>query len=219
VWSRDGRIAFRRQAGGKDDGVYIVDTKDNSKNQLVYQGAPTVSSWSQDGKYLLLTSQPGRINLLPLSGEQKLIPIGSPHGRSFAGRISPKNKFIAFTSDQNGRPEIWVQPMPPDTGQTLPVSFGGGGNPRWRQDGKELFFVSVGLDSIMRIMAMDVRGDGSFSKPRALFEIKDADPNDVGDYDVSADGQRFLIYMDPKGTEDVPITVILNWWAELRQQP
>jgi Tol biopolymer transport system component len=223
VWSTDGRIAFHRLAGGKHDGIYIVDTKDSSKNQPVQELAATdVNSWSPDGKYLLLTSRPGRMSLLPLSGDQKPIPVGSPHGRSFGGRFSPNNKFIAFASDsdQSGQPEIYIQPMPPGTGPTQPVSFGGGGSPRWRRDGKELFFVSRGPDSsIMRVMAVDVRADGSFSTPHRLFEIKDADPIDVGAYDVSPDGQKFLIHMDPKPPQDAPITVVLNWWAGLPQQP
>jgi Tol biopolymer transport system component len=217
VWSPDGRIAFSRFAGGKDSGVFVVDTKNNFKSQLVQKAPDSVDSWSPDGKYLLLGRQ-GHMSLLPLSGDQKPIEVGSPHGRSLGGRISPNNKFIAFTSDQNGRPEISVQPMPPNTGQTLQVSFGGGSNPRWRQDGKELFFVSMGPNSIMRIMAVDVRADGSFTMSHLLFEIKDADPN-IAYYDVSPDGKQFLIYMDSKGAQDVPISVVLNWWAELRQQP
>jgi len=123
-------------------------------------------------------------------------------------------KFIAFTSDEGGQDEIYVQPMPPDTGKTHQVSFGGGSNPRWRRDGKELFFVSRGS-----IMAVDVGADGTFSAPHPLFEIKDAAPTDPTDYDVRPDGQQFLVYMDPKGAKDVPITVVLNWWARLPQQP
>jgi Tol biopolymer transport system component len=213
VWSRDSRIAFSRFSAG-DSAVYIVDMKDNSKRPFVLKGGATVNSWSTDGKYLLLRSQ-GRLSLLPLTGDQKPIPVGSSNGRSSGGRFSPDSKFIAFTSDDGGRDEIYVQPMPPAAGRPKPVSFGGGSNPRWSGDGKELFFVS--LNSFM--MAVDVRADGSFSVPRPLFEIKDAPPARVAEYDVRGDGKQFLIYMDPKGAQDVPITVVLNWWAELQQKP
>jgi Tol biopolymer transport system component len=213
VWSPDSRIAFSRFSGG-NTGVYIADMKDNSKNQTVLKGPDTVNSWSTDGKYLLLRSQ-GGLSLLPLTGDHTPIPVGSSNGRSSGGRFSPDRKFIAFTSDDGGRDEIYVQPMPPGTGRPQLVSFGGGSNPRWRGDGKELFFVS--LNSMM--MAVDVRADGSFSVPHPLFEIKDAAPTGVAEYDVRGDGKQFLIYMDPKGAQDVPITVVLNWWAGLRQQP
>jgi dipeptidyl aminopeptidase/acylaminoacyl peptidase len=209
---------FQGREAGKAAGIYVVDTKDNSKNQLVREGSDIVNSWSADGKYLLLRSQDRRMSLLPLAGDRKPIPVGSPNGRSSGGRLSPDGKFIAFTSDESGRNEIYVQPMPPGTGQ-IKVSIGGGSNPRWRRDGKELFFVSDGGS----IMAADVMPGPAFSPglPHRLFEIKDAGlpAAFVSEYDVRPDGQRFLIYLAQKTTQDAPITVVLNWWAGLRQQP
>jgi Tol biopolymer transport system component len=209
VWSPDGdgRIAFRRI--GKDTGVYIVDRKDNSKIQLVQKDPAFVDSWS--GGYLLEQGG-GKIWLLQLIGDQKPILVGSPNGRSSVGRISPDGKFIAFTSDESGQFEIYVQPMPPGTGQRQQVSFGGGNNPRWRRDSKELFFVSRSS-----IMAVDLRAGQPISAPHRLFEIKDAAPADVADYDVRGDGQQFLIYKAPKESQDTPITVVLNWWAGVQQ--
>jgi hypothetical protein len=198
-----------------DDGIYTVDTKDTSKIQRVDKVPDYVDSWSQNGKHLL-THAVGYMWLLPLSGAQKRIPIGSRYGASLGGRISADDKFIAFTSDASGQNEIYVQPMPPDTGQTHQMSFGGGSKPRWRRDGKELFFVSLDGHSIM---AVDVRAGQPVSTPRRLFEIKDADPADVMDYDVRPDGQQFIIYKAPNVAQDTPITVVLNWWAELGQQP
>jgi Tol biopolymer transport system component len=217
VWSPDSlRIAFLRLGGGKDGGVHIVDRKDNSKNQVVHEEAATVQSWSPDGKYLLLTSAGRQLSLLPLAGDQKPIPVGSPNGRSSVGRISPDNKFIAFTSDEEGQNEIYVQPMPPNTAP-IKVSNGGGIYPRWSKDSKELFFLSRGT-----FMAVDVRANGTASEPHRMFEIKDVVPSDVAvaDYDVRPDGRQFLIYMVPRQPlQDAPITVVLNWWAGLRQQP
>jgi Tol biopolymer transport system component len=214
VWSLDGRIAFRRLEP-KGTGIYIVDTKDISKSQFVQREPSTLDSWSQGGKYLLAHAG-GEMRLLPLTADQKAIRVGSSKGRSVGGRISADGKSIAFTSNASGQSEIYVQPMPPDTGQPQQVSFRGGSNPRWRRNGKELFFVSLDGHSIM---AVDVRADGTFSEPHRLFEIKDAAPSDVADYDVSPDGQQFLIYIDPKGAQDAPITVVLNWWSGLQQQP
>jgi Tol biopolymer transport system component len=119
-----------------------VDVTDVSKDELVKGAHNAPFSWSPDEKYVLLQSQTGQIMILfALDGSQKAIPVGSRNGSSRYGRISPNGKFIAFTSNESGRDEIYVQAMPPSTGQKQ-VSINGGQNPRWRNDGKELFFVS-----------------------------------------------------------------------------
>jgi hypothetical protein len=150
------------------------------------------------------------------TGSQKPIPVGSQNGGSRQGRISPNGKFIAFTSNESGRNEIYVEPMPPATGYQK-VSINGGQSPRWRGDGKELFFVSPDAG----MMAVDITLDPVFHAgvPHRLFPPKSADPNDLANYDVRPDGQQFLIFMRQRGTQDAPITVVLNWWAELRQEP
>jgi hypothetical protein len=106
--------------------------------------------------------------------------------------------------------------MPPGTGQTK-VSINGGQSPRWKSDGKELFFVSPDAE----MMAVDIALDpvNSRAVPHRLFPLKSADPTDLANYDVRPDGQQFLILMSQRGTQDAPITVVLNWWAELRQEP
>ena len=154
--------------------------------------------------------------LFALDGSQKPIAVGSRNGASRQGRISPDGKFIAFTTVESDRGEIYIQAMPPGTGQWK-VSTSGGQNPRWRGDAKELFFVSPDAE----MMAVDIAPDQA--DPRGmqhrLFALKSADPTDLADYDVRPDGQQFLIFMRQRGTQDAPITVVLNWWAELRQEP
>jgi Tol biopolymer transport system component len=219
AWSPRGRrLAFLRVIG-KDAGVHIVDVTDASKDQFLrgtIDHAPT--SWWSDEKYLLLESRPShRMILFALDGSEKPIPVGSRNGSSRRGRISPNDKFIAFTSNQSGRDEIWVQAKPPGTWQKK-VSINGGQSPRWRSDGKELFFVSPEAE----MMAVDITLDPvvfSAGVPHRLFQLKSADPADLANYDVRPDGQQFLIFMHQRGTQDAPITVVLNWWAELRQEP
>ena len=154
--------------------------------------------------------------LFALDGSQKPIPVGSRNGASGQGQISPNGKCIAFTSNESGRNEIYVQTMTPSTGQWK-VSINGGQGPRWRSDGKELFFVSPDAE----MMAVDITNDPVFSAgvPHRLFPLKSADPTNLADYDVRPDGQQFLIFMRQGGTQDAPITVVVNWWAELRQEP
>jgi hypothetical protein len=106
--------------------------------------------------------------------------------------------------------------MPPGTWQKQ-VSINGGQSPRWKNDGKELFFVSPDAE----MTAVDITLDSVFSAgvPHRLFQLKGADPTDLAGYDVRPDGQQFLIFMRQRSTQDAPITVVLNWWAELRQEP
>ena len=107
--------------------------------------------------------------------------------------------------------------MPPATWQNK-VSINGGRNPRWRNDGKELFFVS--RDAEMMAMDMTLEPVNSRAVPHRLFPLKSADPIDLPYYDVRPDGRQFLFFMaHQQGTRDAPITVVVNWWVELRQEP
>jgi serine/threonine-protein kinase len=222
AWSPDGRrLAFLRQFG-KDVGVHVVDATDASKDQFLEGTAGYIpTSWSPDEKYLLL--QPtgrmtGRMTLFALDGSQKAIPVGSQNGRSLQGRISPNGKFIAFTSDESGQNEIYVQPRQSPT-EYKKVSINGGHSPQWSQDGKELFFVSPDAEAEMMSVGTTLDPVNHPGVPHRLFQLKSADPNDLADYDVRPDGQQFLIFTRQRGTQDAPITVVLNWWAELRQEP
>jgi Tol biopolymer transport system component len=112
--------------------------------------------------------------LFALDGSQKPVPVGSRKGRSSQGRISPNGKFIAFTSNESGRDEIYVQAMLPGTWQQK-VSINGGQSPQSRSDGKELFFVSP--DGEMR--AVNIKLDPVFfaGVPHRLFPRKSTDPS------------------------------------------
>jgi hypothetical protein len=89
------------------------------------------------------------------------------------------------------------------------VSIDGGAQPRWRRDGKELYFISRG-----GMMAADIKlGQAvSVGVPHELFQLKDGD---ISEYDARADGQQFLIFVPQGARQDAPITVVLNWWADL----
>ena len=158
------------------------------------------------------------MTLFALDGRQKPIPVGTRKGSSREGKISPNGKFIAFTSNESGRDEIYVQAMPPATVYRN-LSINGGHNPRWRHDGKELFFVSPDAE----MMAVDITLDPVNSTVvRRLFQLQKELPIHRADspYDVRPDGQQFLVFMrTQRATQDAPIRVVLNWWAELRQEP
>ena len=90
-------------------------------------------------------------------------------------------------------------------------------SPRWKGDGKELFFVSPEAE----MMAVDITLDPIFhlGVPHRLFPRKSTDPIDLPNYGARPDGQQFLMLVSPRGSQDAPITVVVNWWEELRQEP
>src|SRR6185437_15544051 len=108
-------------------------------------------SWSPDGRQILFEALGGRLFLVPLVGGKAPVPIGPAAGASGAD-ISPDGKYFAVTSGESGRDEVYIEAMPPATGKWQ-ISINGGGQPRWRKDGKELFFLSLDL----KMMAVDIQ--------------------------------------------------------------
>ena len=140
--------------------------------------------------------------------DRKAMPLLQTRFIDGAGLLSPDGKWLLYVSDESGRREVYVQPFPPN-GAKWQISSKGGRVPRWRRDGKEVFF--FGLDNRLHSAAVTASGT-SFSAevPQLLFEA-----NVVAGYDVTADGQRFLVNQ-PVGEEvQSPLTVVLNWTAGL----
>ncbi len=139
----------------------------------------------------------------------------------YFSKFSPDGRWIAYASNESGRPEVYVQPYPQATGKWQ-ISTQGGNFPRWARSGKELLYLGADLS----VMAVDVQSDGAAFKagtPRALFKTSALIQNHRGStidipYDVSADGQRFLLNerLTPAG-QGAPITVVQNWTAALKK--
>jgi Tol biopolymer transport system component len=220
VWSPDcGRIAFNffgaelRQKGTGGPG----------KEETVLQsGLP--SDWSRDGRFLLYATLDSKTKYdlwaLPLTGnDRNPISIARTEFNERQGQFSPDTRWVAYVSDESGRPEVYVQPFPPSSvgSNKIPISQSGGDQPRWRRNGKELFYFS--LDG--KLMSVDVTSSPAFHAgiPKHLFSpplfYGDESAPYVFRWDVAADGQRFLI--DTIGSASDPVTVVLNWTAELRK--
>jgi serine/threonine protein kinase len=232
VWSPDGtRVAFAAsRAGG--NGIYQKATNGSGKEEELVRatGDQLPDDWSRDGRFLLYTHMDPRTHadlwVLPLAGD------GTPSGTAtpFAntefseeqGRFSPDARWIAYASDESGRSEIYIQPFPapPNGGSKMPISRDGGSEPRWRRDGKELFYFSPGG----KLMVADVTEGTTIkaSVPRTLFQVPvaqiahNAVSAQVFGWDVAPDGKRFLI--DTATTSTDPVTVLLNWTAELKKE-
>ena len=208
TWSFDAtKVAYRRNQGA----LFVVNADGTGERQI---GTPVARlwDWSPDGRTLLGTIG-GALALVPVDSSQKPIVVQPPRGRLRDGYFSPNGRYMAFVSDETGRDELYVQATPPATFRTK-ISINGGTLPQWRADGKELFFVSAGNDTMM--MAVDVNTGATFSAgiPRPLFKATSGQNLNVG-YAVRGDGQMFL--MPGRGTqgETWPITLVLNWSAEL----
>ncbi len=240
VWSPDGsRVAFAAyRAGGY--GIYQKATNGAGKEQELVRatGDPRFpDDWSRDGRFLLFTQRDPRTHgdlwVLPVAGDGTASGTATPFANTEysegQGRFSPNAHWIAYASDESGRSEIYIQPFPapPNGGSKTAISRDGGSQPRWRRDGKELFYVS----SDGKLMAVDVSEGTIFnaSVPKILFQVPLAqighpEVNDemgkgslqVLGWDVAPDGKRLLIDTATKSSESV--TVLLNWIAELKKE-
>jgi dipeptidyl aminopeptidase/acylaminoacyl peptidase len=212
TWSPDGR----RLVYGRSGKIYVKNIDGSADEEVLADvfGVPT--SWSDDGKYLLYSTPEGKMFLWPLAAKGTPIPMGSRSGASRGGQVSPDGGFIAYASNESGREEIYVAPLPPGTGR-IQVSAAGGTNPHWSRKTGELFFVSP--DRTMMVVAVHREQPLSAGVPRKLFQ---RGPGATGfnlEFEVSADGQRFLISQIREDSPDTPITVVLNWWVDLVKRP
>ena len=208
IWSPDGhRVAFLRS--GK---IYVKNADGSGDETVLADVAGAPRAWSSDGKYLVYESQQ-KLFLWPLSAGGAPIPVGPRDGSSRDGRLSPDGRFIAYTSDLSGSEEIYVEALPPATGRAR-VSANGGRLPRWSRSTPELFFIAS--DRTLMVVDIHLGAPLSAGAPRKLFSLN-TQTNTVG-YDVTGDGQRFLVNSLAEEVPDTPITVVLNWWADLAQR-
>jgi eukaryotic-like serine/threonine-protein kinase len=211
VWSPDGRrIAFSR---GKKIFVTNADGSGSETELVALEGFP--QSWSSDGRYLLFRTQ-RQLFVWPFTGGDP-IPVGSRAGTSGPSHFSPDGRAIAYTSNESGRDEIYVQLTPPASGR-IRVSANGGSEPRWGPKDGGLFF--LGADRMM--MSADIRIDETLSagQPRELFVLPSGTVFSNSRFDVDgARGRFFVPRIIGESAPDTPITVVLNWWAELVNRP
>jgi len=216
IWSPDGtRMVFASNRGVTFD-LYLKDTNGAQEETHIPQDGPDrfPSDWSRDGKYVLYERGADLWLLtIPELRATQFLKAGSTLKN---GQFSPDGKWVAYSSNESGRWEVYVTSFPEAHGKWQ-VSDAGGDQPRWRSDGKELFYLAP--DS--RMMAVPVKTEANFDAgtPTALFQ---ADPRELVatseqfSYDVSKDGQKFLINTQLK-TGTAPMSVMLNWSAKLNQ--
>jgi serine/threonine protein kinase len=228
VWSPDGsRVAFNSNRAGGFGDLYWTQADGGSADELILQSIDRVmqipTDWSVDGRFIVYeinrASAKNDLYVLPVSPRQPPQPqpfLETPANET-QGQFSPDARWIAYTSNESGAYEVYVRRFP-GAGSKWQVSTSGGAQPRWRRDGKELFYLAP--DG--KLMASDVKAvDTSFETgpPRALFNtgITASFINRRNQYVVTRDGQRFLVNISAEDENSAPITVVLNWQAPLKK--
>jgi eukaryotic-like serine/threonine-protein kinase len=212
VWSSDNsRIIFNWNTKGSYD-LYLKASSGAGSAELVLADSRNKSpySWSPDGRFILFGDGGGEgsdLWILPLSGERNPIRFMQTPYTERDGSFSPDGRWIAFVSNESGRAEVYAAPFPA-TGAKTRVSAGGGEAPRWRRDERELFFRAP--DDTIMVAEVDGRGpEMKVGSVNALFRTRPV----IGQrdsYDVSADGQRFLVNTLVEEGTPAPITLLVS---------
>jgi eukaryotic-like serine/threonine-protein kinase len=225
VWAPDGaRIIFRTSRSGGVTEFYAKSAGGGGKEEPVLSqkvthelsvltGNVLLWDWSPDGRHLLISARPSSdydLWLLSLAGDEKPMSFLSAPGEQWHGNFSPDGRLVAYSSNESGRFEVHVQTFPL-TDRQWTVSTTGGYEPRWRADGREMYYLTMD----QKLMAVGVGPGPAFGAPTELFQARVA--GGVSSlrthYVPSRDGQRFLINTPTGDAAMVPITVVLNWTA------
>jgi eukaryotic-like serine/threonine-protein kinase len=226
AWSPDGKtIVFSSSRGGILD-LYSgpADSPGQEKLLLHTDAAKIDGRWTRDGRFLLFSSQDNKTNLdiwaLPMRGEAatgteaKPIRLVQTQFQERRARVSPDGRWLAYDSQESGTNEVYVRPFTTEAGGVTPkwlVSKGGGNAPKWRPDGKLLYYMAPGA----AVMAVDIDADKTFraDTPHRVFTA----PALTGQgWDIAPDG-RFLFVAQPSTGRVIPFTVVLNWAANLKK--
>jgi eukaryotic-like serine/threonine-protein kinase len=214
VWAPDGRrIAFSSYRDGPAN-LYVRSANGAGVDEalLKSKAVKNASSWSPDGLFLAyweVGSSRG-IWILPEPDGRPFPFLRTPY-TELQPEFSPDGRWIAYTSNESGRQEIYVRRFEagPANGGATRISIEGGSHPKWRHDGKELFYLSPDR----KLMSVEVATSTVFKSapPTPLFQTRTRMADFLMGYAVAADGHRFLVNNAPEEVESGPITVIANW--------
>jgi serine/threonine protein kinase len=220
TWSPDGKtVLFNRDVGDEEYVIYSISASGVGSEQIVLKEGVDLNDLSSDGKWIIgqRTGKKSDLWIVPMTSSPKPYPLVASEFQEFQGAFAPDTRWIAYTSDESGDYEVYVQPFPV-SGKKWRISTNGGAQPHWRADGKELFYLA--LDR--KLMAVDIKTTGENLEaggPRILFETQISSAfYPLGmDYDVTRDGLRFLVATTLQ-QQTQPANIIFNWPALLKKQ-
>ena len=225
VWSPEGQqLAYSHSAPQvSGDHMFLLSADGRGTERPLEQPileaiANYSSSWSPDGASILFDRQDkaGKISIwvLPMSENRKPYPFIDTQFNAQMAKFSPDGRWVAYVSNDSGKDEVYVVPFP-GPGARVQVSTSGGADPRWRGDGKEIFYLSAES----KMTSADVRaGTNEFAVGtiRTLFPLSGLGGVPGYLYDVTSDGQKFIAVQDMQHTSTVPLTLVVNWPADLK---
>ena len=223
VWTPDGKTVVYMSSQSSAPHIYEKQADGSGAEKAVLvtnDGVEYPDSFSPDGRYLVyerkLINSEATYHLwtLPLFGDGKPFSVAQTAFEERDGEVSPDGKWMAYRNNESGRWEIYITAFP-GGGAKWQVSTSGGTNPRWRRDGKELFF----LDPSENIVAVDVNTSANAVKlgvPHNLFRALAIQP-EYGPFDVTADGKKFLLNSGSLTEGSTPFILVQNWPAELKK--
>jgi hypothetical protein len=221
VWSRDGsQILFTSNRKGQRD-IYEQAANGLGTTRLVFEStqSKTVNDWSADGRYVIYDTSGALASLwvLPMFGERKPFPFINANYLAKQAQLSPNGDYIAYSSNETGTNQVYVETFPEHKGKWQ-ISTEGGFQPQWRADGKELFYFSAKI-KMMAVAVSTASGEFQAGMPEPLFDTPNlpGSSNYRNSYVVSRDGQRFLFTASPRETT-ATFEVLVNWPALLKRK-
>jgi Tol biopolymer transport system component len=218
VWSPDGaRLALSVGSLAHPPVLSLLSLRGGRSPEPILPPGPIqfAESWSPDGRFLLYVIRSGAqmgIWVVNVEGERHprllLTGVFDPYPLT---QFSPDGRWIAYSSAESGRREIYVTTFP-DPGERVRVSTSGGYRPRWRRDGRELFYISDENEMIATPIRLGL--EAQVGTPQRLFRLS---PGSLRDYDVTGDGQRFLAIVDVPVPDADDIAITLNWTSLLKR--
>jgi Tol biopolymer transport system component len=227
VWSPDGRRLAYTSVKTGNRAIFIKAVNQIAQEEERWEAKDDAffgaENWTPDGKFLILTERPirtgARVALISVAGKDGAVALLEVQGANVdQGQVSSDGRWIAYRSDETGKFEIYISSFPKPTGK-LQVSISGGVTPRWRHDGKELYYLAPDR-KLMAVELKETSGSLQVASTRPLFELFQTmyvTGAGVNQYDVTQDGSRFAIDSVITDETSAPLNLVVNWTAGLKK--
>jgi hypothetical protein len=223
TWSRSeaGRLIFSSRREGSTH-LYETSLGGAGRDVLLFDDSlgKFASSISPDGGFLAYVAGSGIIRrsdiwLLPFAGNRRAVPLLESPFQESQPQFSPDGQWLAYMTNESGRQEVFIRPFARD-GDKVQVSTAGGGWPRWRRDGKEIFYLAPDRAMVaVPLTRQGARLEIGAGRPLFTMRTRPQARLDSYNYDVSADGQRFLVNTFVEQSTSSAVSIVINWPASM----